>query len=202
MQRLASALSDALDPRLGWYCDFRSDEETFVVFSGRIFQYRRGDRSGRFEAEAHARSVGVPETQIDWPDSSTDGSHELSSRVHRSGLNLVLSVSTESGRAGHFKSKVAVAESPVLPVATMEWSPGAPAVVAAGIRPLQVKAPPEEVVAAQIATDAGFGDDKPVRYAIVTVSDPAKLAPVTLSFLPGWPFAAETATDGGVGSAV
>ena len=65
---LASALSDALDPSLGWYCDFRSERETFVVFAGRIFRYRRGDRSARAEAEAHARSVGVPEPQLDWPE--------------------------------------------------------------------------------------------------------------------------------------
>lgn len=65
---LASALSDALDPSLGWYCDFRSERETFVVFAGRIFRYRRGDGSARAEAEAHARSVGVPEPQLDWPE--------------------------------------------------------------------------------------------------------------------------------------
>jgi hypothetical protein len=65
---LASLLSTALDRALGWYCDFRSPDETFVVFAGRIFRYPRGDRDGRAEAEAYARSVGVPESQIDWPE--------------------------------------------------------------------------------------------------------------------------------------
>ena len=111
------------------------------------------------------------------------------------------STSTKSGRAGHFKSKVALAESPAVPVTMMAWNPGTPAVAALGIRPLQVNAP-AEVVAVQIVTDAGPGDDNPVIYAIVTVSVPAKLAPVTLSLLPGRPFAAEIATDGGVGGAV
>jgi hypothetical protein len=63
---LAVALSDALDPVGGWYCDFRTAEETFVVFAGRTFRYRRGDREARAAAEDHARSVGVPEAQIDW----------------------------------------------------------------------------------------------------------------------------------------
>ena len=66
--RLATALSRSLDERLGWYCDFRSPTETFVVFSDRIFRYSRGDAGKRTEAEAHARSIGVPESQLDWPE--------------------------------------------------------------------------------------------------------------------------------------
>jgi len=66
--RLAEALSGALDATLGWYCDFRTTDETFVVFSGRIFHYPRRDRTRRAEAEAHGRSVGVPESQLDWPE--------------------------------------------------------------------------------------------------------------------------------------
>jgi hypothetical protein len=66
--RLAAALSRALDKKLGWYCDFRSATETFVVFAERVFRYPRGDRVGRSEAEAHARSMGVPESQLDWPE--------------------------------------------------------------------------------------------------------------------------------------
>jgi len=65
-ETLADALSAALDPSLGWYCDFRSPDETFVVFAGRIFRYPRGDRTGRAAAEEHGRSVGVPEAQLDW----------------------------------------------------------------------------------------------------------------------------------------
>lgn len=64
---LADLLSSVLETAGGWYCDFRNDRETFVVFSGRIFRYPRGDPAGRAEAAAHARSVGVPEAQIDWP---------------------------------------------------------------------------------------------------------------------------------------
>jgi hypothetical protein len=65
--RLASALADVLDDK-GWYVDFRSRDETFVVFVGRVFRYRRGDEGGRAEAEAHARRCGVPDAQLDWPE--------------------------------------------------------------------------------------------------------------------------------------
>ena len=65
---LAESLAVALDPELGWYCDFRTPDETFVVFSDRVFRYKRGNPEGRAEAAAYARQVGVPESQIDWPE--------------------------------------------------------------------------------------------------------------------------------------
>jgi hypothetical protein len=66
-ERLDCALETALQRQGGWYCDFRSDAETIVVFAGRTFRYPRGDRSGRAEAIEYGRSVGVPEEQLDWP---------------------------------------------------------------------------------------------------------------------------------------
>ena len=64
---LAHALSRSLEVSGGWYCDFRTSEESFVVFADRIFRYPRGEAEGRAEAEAYGRSVGVPEAQLDWP---------------------------------------------------------------------------------------------------------------------------------------
>lgn len=64
---LAGALADVLDRDGGWYTDFRTADETFVVYAGRVFRYPRGDGAGRAEAAAHGRSVGVPEDQLDWP---------------------------------------------------------------------------------------------------------------------------------------
>jgi len=63
---LADALAAAIQPAGGWYCDFHTQAESFVVFADRVFRYPRGDESGRAEATAHARSVGVPEHQLDW----------------------------------------------------------------------------------------------------------------------------------------
>jgi hypothetical protein len=64
----ADRLSAAIDVRHGWYCDFRSPDETFVVFAGRVFRYPRGDVAGRSAAADFGRSVGVPEAQLDWPE--------------------------------------------------------------------------------------------------------------------------------------
>lgn len=64
---LAEALAEILDDA-GWYVDFHSEEETFVVFAGRAFSYPRGDKAARAEAEAYGRSRGVPDAQLDWPD--------------------------------------------------------------------------------------------------------------------------------------
>ena len=65
---MARLLSQVVDPVLGWYCDFRTESETFVVFGGKEFQYQRGDTAARAVVEAHARSVGVPTAQLDWPE--------------------------------------------------------------------------------------------------------------------------------------
>jgi hypothetical protein len=64
---LADALSRSLEAAGGWYCDFRTVEETFVVYADRTFRYPRGEAEGRAEAEAYGRSIGVPDPQLDWP---------------------------------------------------------------------------------------------------------------------------------------
>jgi hypothetical protein len=65
-ERLADALAPALDD-VGWYVDFHTAEESFVVFAGRVCRYARDDTEGRAAAEAAARERDVPDEQIDWP---------------------------------------------------------------------------------------------------------------------------------------
>ncbi|MGI5228612.1 hypothetical protein [Actinoallomurus sp. CA-142502] len=66
--RLAEALAACLEPAGGWYADFNTAAEAFVVFPGRVFRYPRGDGARRAEVAAYARSVGVPEPQLDRVD--------------------------------------------------------------------------------------------------------------------------------------
>ena len=66
--RFTAALEGALNRAGGWYCDFRTNAETFVVFAGRTFHYPRSDEAGRAAAADYARSVGVPDEQLGWPD--------------------------------------------------------------------------------------------------------------------------------------
>jgi hypothetical protein len=66
--RLADALAAVLEERGGWYSHFNVGGETFVSFAGRVFRYRSGDAAGRAEAEEYGRSVGVPESQLDWDE--------------------------------------------------------------------------------------------------------------------------------------
>jgi hypothetical protein len=59
--RLAEALSAVLSPDR-WYCDLRSEDETIVVFAGRVFRYARGEPSwtgGRRGARAVRRCPRV-----------------------------------------------------------------------------------------------------------------------------------------------
>ncbi len=66
-ERLAGQLSAVIDEP-GWYVDFSTATEKFVVFAGRFFRYRLGSADGRREAADYARSKGVPEAQLDWPE--------------------------------------------------------------------------------------------------------------------------------------
>jgi hypothetical protein len=65
--RLASTFADVLD-QPGWYVNFQSPSESFIIFPGRIFRYRRGDRPGRAEAQAYGRQLAIPEPQLDWTE--------------------------------------------------------------------------------------------------------------------------------------
>jgi hypothetical protein len=67
-ERVAAALSEVISEEGGWYTDFSLDDETFVIFADRIFRYPRGDRAGRADVAAYGRSVGVPDTQLDWEE--------------------------------------------------------------------------------------------------------------------------------------
>ena len=45
-EHLADVLSRILDRQGGWYCDFHSESESFVVFSDRVFRYPRRSSGG------------------------------------------------------------------------------------------------------------------------------------------------------------
>ncbi|MEU0110712.1 MULTISPECIES: hypothetical protein [unclassified Streptomyces] len=70
---LAERLAACLSPTGGWYVNYNTAAEAFVVFAGRVFRYPRGQdprgrAEGRRQARAHARSLGIPEGQLDWQD--------------------------------------------------------------------------------------------------------------------------------------
>lgn len=64
---LADRLAGALDP-IGWYANFSSSTETYVVFPGRTFRYTRGDPAGRGQAQDYGRKLGIPEPQLNWTE--------------------------------------------------------------------------------------------------------------------------------------
>jgi hypothetical protein len=63
---LATALAGCLLRDGGWYCDFHSDTDKYVVYADRVFHYRRDDEAGHAAAADYGRAVGVPERQLDW----------------------------------------------------------------------------------------------------------------------------------------
>jgi hypothetical protein len=66
-ENLASAFAETLDEP-GWYVNFSTAAETFVIYPGKVFRYQRGDAAGRAEAQAHGRAMAVPEPQLDWSE--------------------------------------------------------------------------------------------------------------------------------------
>lgn len=65
-ERLADQLASSLSSTGGWYTDFHTSRDTFVIFADKVFRYPRGQAEGRREALDYGRSVGVPEQQLDW----------------------------------------------------------------------------------------------------------------------------------------
>jgi len=67
--RLAAKFSEILsDSPSVWYTHFRAGGELFVVFPHRVFRYRVGNEGQRKVAQEYARSIGVPQPQIDWDE--------------------------------------------------------------------------------------------------------------------------------------
>jgi hypothetical protein len=65
---LAGQLAACLAPTGGWYVSYTTAAETFVVFPGKIFRYPRGHADGRDSAKDYGRSLGIPDSQLDWQD--------------------------------------------------------------------------------------------------------------------------------------
>lgn len=64
-ESVAHALADVLNER-GWYTNFDTDDDKVVIFPQRVFRYPRGDLAARADAEAYARTLGIPAPQLDW----------------------------------------------------------------------------------------------------------------------------------------
>ncbi len=62
---LARTFADVLE-QPGWYVNFESPTESFVMFPGRIFRYPRGDAAGRAAAQQYGRQLAIPAAQLDW----------------------------------------------------------------------------------------------------------------------------------------
>lgn len=61
----AELISRAMHPSY-WYANIHCTADEIVIFAGKIFRYVRGDADGRSAPEDYARSIGVPEHQLDW----------------------------------------------------------------------------------------------------------------------------------------
>ncbi|WP_067672021.1 hypothetical protein [Nocardia miyunensis] len=63
---LADRIAEALDTG-PWYVEFHTHTETFIIFRTRTFRFPRGDQNATRAATTHARTLGIPDHQLDWP---------------------------------------------------------------------------------------------------------------------------------------
>jgi len=64
VEEIAEAMSKAMNPK--WYLNISADKEEFVVFLNKVFKYSKEDKEGKKKAQEYARSLNIPESQIDW----------------------------------------------------------------------------------------------------------------------------------------
>jgi len=60
-------LAKALLPQ--WYVDMTDGRYKFIIFKDHVFRYQPGDAAEKQKIVDYCREVGVPESQIDWPES-------------------------------------------------------------------------------------------------------------------------------------
>ncbi len=61
---VADALARVLLPK--WYANFSDATTEYVVFQGKVFKHRKGDKEDAMEAMEYGRSLGLPDHQLDW----------------------------------------------------------------------------------------------------------------------------------------
>ena len=49
-----------------WFIDFENDKKKYVVFRNKIFTYTPDDTVGKGAVKMYARSIGIPESQLNW----------------------------------------------------------------------------------------------------------------------------------------
>lgn len=65
LDKFVDKLSKSLKPK-AWYITIKFGGKEYVVFPNKIFSYVVGDKKTKSEAQVFARSIEVPESQLDW----------------------------------------------------------------------------------------------------------------------------------------
>jgi len=61
---LAEKLSKALDPKHGWYIDYRNDRYHYMIFKDKVFKIDRSKKSDYDEMIKHGLYIGTPDYQL------------------------------------------------------------------------------------------------------------------------------------------
>ena len=61
---IAYELSLHISPQ--WYANMSNARTEYVIFHGKVFKHRKGDKTDAAAAVKYGRSVGIPDHQLDW----------------------------------------------------------------------------------------------------------------------------------------
>ncbi len=64
---IARLISQSLEREHDWYADFNNGERFYVIFTDKVFTYKKGDKEGRQKAVDYGLSLGIPDYQLDFP---------------------------------------------------------------------------------------------------------------------------------------
>ena len=64
MDEFVGKLAQTILPK--WYANISDSMTEYVIFHGKVFKHRKGDKTDAAAAVKYGRSVGIPDHQLDW----------------------------------------------------------------------------------------------------------------------------------------
>lgn len=49
-----------------WYVDISDESKKYIIYPGKIISYYLNDKNGMQEAIDYGKSIGIPDSQLDW----------------------------------------------------------------------------------------------------------------------------------------
>lgn len=65
---IATKLAQSLKSNPAWYTNFTANQTVYVIFPNKVMTNTKGNHSQRNDVETYARTLSIPENQLDWSE--------------------------------------------------------------------------------------------------------------------------------------